>query len=42
MPPILHALRHEFGYVGEAAASLVGQELNLTRAEAHGVITILS
>src|ERR1700675_4005742 len=39
MLPILHALQHEFGYVGEGAAPLIGQALNLSRAEVHGVIT---
>ncbi|MEJ0092379.1 MAG: formate dehydrogenase subunit gamma [Methylocella sp.] len=39
MLPILHALQHEFGYVGEAAAPLIAQALNLSRAEVHGVIT---
>jgi formate dehydrogenase subunit gamma len=39
MLPILHALQEEFGYVGEAAAPLIAQALNLTRAEVHGVIS---
>jgi formate dehydrogenase subunit gamma len=39
MLPILHALQHEFGHVGEAAAPLIANALNLTRAEVHGVIT---
>lgn len=39
MLPILHALQHEFGYVGEDAAPLIAKALNVTRAEVHGVIT---
>jgi len=39
MLPILHALQEEFGYVGEAAAPLIAEALNLSRAEVHGVIT---
>lgn len=37
--PILHALQEEFGYVPEAALPLVASELNLSRAEVHGVVT---
>ena len=37
--PILHALQREFGHVDEAAAPLIANALNLTRAEVHGVIT---
>ncbi len=39
MLPILHALQEEFGCVGEAAAPLIAQALNLTRAEVHGVVS---
>jgi formate dehydrogenase subunit gamma len=39
MLPILHALQEEFGFVGAEAAPLLGQALNLSRAEVHGVIT---
>ncbi len=39
MLPILHALQEEFGYVGDSAARLIAEALNLTRAEVHGVIT---
>lgn len=39
MLPILHALQQEFGYVGEGAAPVIAQALNLSRAEVHGVIT---
>lgn len=37
--PILHALQDAFGYVPEAAVPVIAQELNLTRAEVHGVVT---
>jgi len=37
--PILHALQDRFGYVDDAAVPLLAEELNLSRAEVHGVIT---
>jgi len=37
--PILHALQDEFGYIDQAAAPLIAEALNITRAEVHGVIT---
>jgi len=37
--PILHALQEEFGYIDQAAEPLIAEELNITRAEVHGVIT---
>lgn len=37
--PILHALQAEYGHVPEAALPLVARELNLSRAEVHGVVT---
>lgn len=37
--PIFHALQEEFGCVPEAAVPMVGQALNLSRAEVHGVVT---
>ena len=37
--PIVHALQKEFGYIDEAAELLIAEALNITRAEAHGVIT---
>lgn len=37
--PILHALQHRFGYIGEEAVRLVSSELNLSRAEVHGVVS---
>lgn len=37
--PILHALVEEFGYVDPAVVPLLADELNLSQAEVHGVIT---
>jgi formate dehydrogenase subunit gamma len=37
--PILHDIQHAFGYVPEEAVPVIAQELNLSRAEVHGVIT---
>jgi formate dehydrogenase subunit gamma len=37
--PILHALQEEFGYIDQAAEPVIAEELNLTRAEVHGVVT---
>lgn len=37
--PILHALQAEFGYVPQDCLPVIGRELNLSRAEVHGVIT---
>jgi formate dehydrogenase subunit gamma len=37
--PILHALLAEFGYVDQAVLPLVAKELNLSRADVHGVVT---
>jgi formate dehydrogenase iron-sulfur subunit len=37
--PILHALQEEFGYVPEAAVTMVAEKLNLSRADVHGVVT---
>ena len=37
--PILHALQEEFGYVDAAAAPLIADALNLSRAEVHGAIS---
>jgi formate dehydrogenase subunit gamma len=39
MLPILRALQEAFGWVPEAAVPMVAQALNLSRAEAHGVVT---
>jgi formate dehydrogenase subunit gamma len=37
--PILHDIQHAFGYVPEDAVLLIAKQLNLSRAEVHGVIT---
>lgn len=37
--PILHALQEAFGHVPEEATPVLARELNLSRAEVHGVIT---
>lgn len=37
--PILHDIQHELGYVPDQAVSEIAKELNLSRAEVHGVIT---
>lgn len=37
--PILHAIQHRFGHIGEDAVRLVSAELNLSRAEVHGVVS---
>ncbi len=37
--PILHDIQHELGYVPEEAVPQIATELNLSRAEVHGVIT---
>lgn len=39
MLPILHALQTEFGHVPDDVKSIIADELNLSRAEVHGVIT---
>ncbi len=39
MLPILHAIQHAFGHIPADAVPLIAQELNLSRAEVHGVIT---
>ncbi len=36
---VLHAIQAELGYVPAAAVPLVASELNLSRAEVHGVVT---
>jgi formate dehydrogenase subunit gamma len=36
---VLHAIQAELGYVPPAAVPLVASELNLSRAEVHGVVT---
>ena len=37
--PILHEIQAEFGYVPQESLPIIAQELNLSRAEVHGVIT---
>jgi formate dehydrogenase subunit gamma len=37
--PILHAVQNTVGYVPEDAVPLIAHELNLSRAEVHGVIS---
>lgn len=37
--PILHGIAAELGYVDEAVVPLVAEELNLSRADVHGVVS---
>ena len=37
--PILHDIQHALGFVPDEAVPLIAKELNLSRAEVHGVIT---
>jgi formate dehydrogenase subunit gamma len=37
--PILHAVQKAFGHVPEEAVPVLARELNLSRAEVHGVVT---
>lgn len=37
--PILHAIQAAFGYVPQASLPLIAKNLNLSRAEVHGVMT---
>jgi len=37
--PILHEVQDEFGYVPQEALPVIADELNLSRAEVHGVMT---
>lgn len=37
--PILHGLQAEFGYVSHDMVPIVARELNLSRADVHGVVT---
>jgi formate dehydrogenase subunit gamma len=37
--PILHDIQHALGYVPDEAVPLIAKQLNLSRAEVHGVIT---
>lgn len=37
--PILHAIQAEFGHIPQAALPLIAQNLNLSKAEVHGVMS---
>jgi formate dehydrogenase subunit gamma len=37
--PILHGIQDEFGYVPQEVLPLIAEELNLSRADVHGVMT---
>ena len=37
--PILHAIQAEFGHVPQESLPVIARELNLSRAEVHGVVT---
>lgn len=37
--PILHAVQAEFGYVPPVALPIIAKDLNISRAEAHGVMS---
>ena len=37
--PILHDIQAEFGYVDQAVVPILAEELNLSRADVHGVIS---
>ena len=37
--PVLHGIQDSLGYIPEAAIPLVADQLNLSRAEVHGVVT---
>jgi formate dehydrogenase subunit gamma len=37
--PILHAVQDRLGYIPKAAVALIAFELNLSRAEVHGVLS---
>ncbi len=37
--PILHDLQHQFGYVDEEAVALMAEALNISKAEALGVVS---
>lgn len=37
--PILHAVQAEFGFIPADVVQIIGDYLNITRAEVHGVIT---
>ena len=37
--PILHAIQAEFGYIPQDALPIIAQDLNLSKAEVHGVMS---
>jgi formate dehydrogenase subunit gamma len=37
--PILHAIQEEFGHVPQEALPIIAQDLSLSRAEVHGVMS---
>src|SRR5262245_55798124 len=37
--PILHDLQDEFGYIDQEVVRLLAEELNLSRADVHGVVS---
>ncbi len=37
--PILHAVQESFGHVPEAALPIIAADLNISKAEAHGVMS---
>jgi len=37
--PILHGIQEKFGYVPSEAVPIIASDLNLTRAEVHGVVS---
>ncbi|WP_304361483.1 formate dehydrogenase subunit gamma [Collimonas fungivorans] len=39
MLPVLHAIQDALGYVPSSAVPLIAEQLNLSRAEVHGVIS---
>jgi formate dehydrogenase subunit gamma len=38
--PILHAIQDALGYIPEAAVSVIAHDLNQSRAEVHGMLTL--
>lgn len=39
MLPILHGIQEKVGYIPAQAVALIAQQLNVSRAEVHGVVT---
>ena len=37
--PVLHAIQASFGHVPQAALPVIASELNISRAEVHGVVS---